>query len=201
MFRKASALFLSLILLCLGALLFFHVHTRSSDAAFYRKLVQESRELKSKKALEDHPIEQEREGVRKDIYIVNGKEERLHMKIESRRSFLTIHQKKGKTDAIEELEEIFSALQEGIDPESRTQQVRTFYALSGTYHFPSNRFVANAAHLAFYQIAGFFLPIAFDSEKPFLTGSAEEVAFEATAKIPTFTAYRIRAKLLDREER
>jgi hypothetical protein len=170
-----------------------HVRTRPYDASRYRKLVQESAELRSRRALERHPAHQMRAGVQKDIWAVDGTE-RLHFRLNSGYSELSITQKKDKFEAVEELQQINCWIQEKIDPNTQMQQVRTLTASEGTYYYPSHRFLANAVHLGIYRLPGIELPTSL-TEKPFLIGVARQATFVASGKNPTFTAYDITATL------
>ena len=194
MLQKAFVFSSLLIALLLGVCTFFHIRLRSSDAAKYRKLVQESFEIRSRRTLEREPAHQMRKGVQKDIWVIRDGE-RLHLHIESEHSYLTIHQRKGKFDAIEELQHLQCRMQEEIDRTTFTQQVRTLIAQQGTYTYPSHRFTSQGVHLSFYRLPGIELPSSFPEIKPYLSGVAHEVVLGAATKIPTFTAYHLQAKL------
>lgn len=184
----------SLLIACTAATCFLlHVHVRSSDVARYRKLIQESVEFRSKRALEKHPAYQMREGVQKDIWTVNGTE-RLHSRLKCGYSELTLSQKKDKFEAVEELQQIHCWIQEALDPVTQMQQMRTLTALEGTYYYPSHRFLANAVHLNFYRLQGLEFPESL-TEKPFLSSVARQAFFSPAGKTPTFTAYDITAKV------
>lgn len=194
MFQRAYFSFLALIL-CLSLLAYYlHIRIAPGCAPLYHKLLKESIALRSHHALERHPAHQKREGVQKDIWVVNGAE-RLHSRIKSRHSDLTLSQKKDKVEAIEQLKEIDCWVQEEIDPAHSLQQIRTLYAEEGVYYFPSHRFLAQSVHLAFFRLPGADLPLSLFPEKPFLTGVASEVSFAATSKSPLFTAYHLQAHL------
>ncbi|HSX25953.1 MAG TPA: hypothetical protein VLE89_02990 [Chlamydiales bacterium] len=171
-----------------------HVQIHPQDAPIYQKLSQESTALRSRHALERHPARQKREGVQKDIWVVNGNE-RLHFRLKSAYSHLTVAQKKDKVEATEELKQIDCWVQDEIDTVNSLQQIRTLTADEGIYYFPSHRFLAQSVNLAFFRLAGTELPSSLFPEKPFLTGVAREVTFAATCKTPTFTAYHLRAEL------
>lgn len=172
----------------------WHVEIKEEDVVKYQALVEDSATIKSKKSLEIHPTTQKREGVQKDFFFINN-EERLHMKMQSKESTLTLYQNKGKFEAVEHLKEIFSIVQEEIDSKHNTQAVRTFLAPSGIYTFPSHQFIADSAELAFYQLEGTKLPPISTLPKPFIRGSADRVVFDATTKTPAFSAEHLRARL------
>ena len=193
LFRKSLAVCAALILFLAALVCFFLVRLRSSDAPRYRKLVQESAELRSRHALEREPAHQMREGVQKDIWIVD-EAERLHFRLNSRYSELMIRQKKDKVEAVEELQQIECWIQEEVDSKGGKQLVRQLKAAEGVYTYPSHRFVAGTVHLAFFRMPGTELPRAIQG-KPYLTGLAREASFAATSKLPTFTAYHLTATL------
>lgn len=193
LFRKPLFASAALIALFCGLVCFFFVRLRASDAPKYRKLVQESAELRSRHALEREPAHQTREGVQKDIWVAEGSE-RLHFRLNSRYSELMIRQKKDKVEAVEELQQIECWIQEEIDSKTNKQLVRQLKAAEGIYTYPSHRFVAETVHLAFFRLSGTDLPRS-TLAKPYLTGLAREASFAATSKLPTFTAYHLSATL------
>jgi hypothetical protein len=193
LFRRAVFLCAALTASASALAYLLLIQVRSSDTPRYRRLVQESAELRSRRALEKSPAHQLREGVQKDIWAIDGSE-RLHFRLTSGYSELTLRQKKDKVEAVEELRQINCWIQEEIDRAGNAQQVRFVSASEGTYDYPSHRFLAHSVHLAFYRIPGLDLPLSL-TEKPFLSGVAREVAFAATSKIPTFTAYHLTAQL------
>lgn len=176
------------------SLFFFQVRVKPSDFLKYQALIEETKELNSKKALEKESAKQFREKVQKDIYVLkDGK--RLHFVIQCDRSHLTIQQKKEKIEAVENLEMISCKVQEEINFKTLSQQVRFLKADQGTYFFPSHQFIADSVDLLFYQLPGTDLPLTILHEKPYISAVAKKVTFEAMSKDPTFTAYHLQAKL------
>lgn len=194
MFTRAiiSALLL-IALLSVGSYQLFLI-PRPSDLKEYQALTQKNAELRSCRALERSPAHQRREGVQKDLWIVSA-EERLHFRIQSAYSDLTLLQRKGKFDVVERLKQIECVFQETIDRVTNTQEVRTLSSQEGIYTFPAHSFSTHEASLAFYQLKGSDLPASFEKEQPYLTGVAQEALFGATTKAPSFTAYHLQAKL------
>ena len=192
MFQRAALYFIALIASSILLAYGFHIRLQPGDDSTYRKLVMESSEIKSRRALERNPAHQKREGVQKDIW---SGPDRLHFRLKSAESELVISQKKEKVEAVEKLKHIECWLQDEIDVEHSLQQIRTFSAETGVYHYPSHRFDAQSVYLAFFRIPGGELPDSLFPEKPFLTGLAREVNFSATSKNPTFTAYHLQAQL------
>lgn len=191
--RKAFVVSTFLTALCLASCYLFLVRLSPSNAAQYRKLVQESKELGSQKTLEHEDAQQMREGVQKDIWIVND-HERLHFRIQSACSHLTLTQKGGKFGAVETLQGIECWVQEQINRKEGSQQVRLLFADEGIYTYPAHRFTAKTVDLEFYRVPGQELPLSLAGKIPYLTGIAQEVVLGAAMKVPTFTAYHLRAK-------
>lgn len=194
MFRRALSLSIALILLAAWSIVRHHAAISPDEAALYKKLASESVALRSHHALERHPAHQKRERVQKDIWMANG-DERLHFRLKSLYSDLTVTQKKDKVEAVETLKQIDCWIQDEIDRGKDLQQIRTLNAEEGVYYFPSHRFLAQSVHMAFFRLPGTEIPSSLFPEKPFLTGIAREVSFAATGKSPTFTAYHLKAQL------
>ena len=139
----------------------------------YQKLVQESRDLHSKRALEKNPALQVRKDVQKDIWALhNGN--RTHFQLKSEASELTIRQSKDKFEAVEQLQHLESFLQ--------GEDFRYLTAKEGTYFYPSHCFLAEGTE--FFSYRG-------DSETPFLQGTAREAVFEAIDNSPTLAAHGV----------
>ena len=193
MFRKIISLSL-LFVFCIGAGVSFScVRLRKGDVGRYRKLVKESVELRSKRALERHPAHQLRHGVQKDIWTPKGNE-RSHFRLRSEGSELIIQQKKDKFEATESLQNLECCVQEEVDLANQTQQVRFVTAEQGTYFFPNHQFLANEVSILFYDLLGSELPQIKPDSEPFLKGRAKEASFNAGGKTASFTAYELKAQ-------
>lgn len=121
--------FLSLSLLFAFAIYWFYVRLGPEDAIAYENLIQESVDLRTRRALEERPAHQKRQDVQKDIWTQN---ETRHFQIQSKDSSLTISQKKEKLEAVEELKNIHCNVQNGF----------TLAADEGIYTYPSHQFIA-----------------------------------------------------------
>jgi hypothetical protein len=194
MFRKIALFSFFLVLLAGTISVYFCVQLRPEDLPRYQKLVQESAELRSKKALEAHPARQLRKDVQKDIWTLSGAE-RTHLRLKSEGSELVIRQRKDKLEATEYLQNLTCSMQEEVNSAENRQQVRYLTALQGTYFFPSHRFLAEQVRLCFYQIGGIDLPQEMPQTPPFLRGAAREVSFSAAGKTGTFKAHHLQAEL------
>lgn len=139
LFRCATCLsFVSLSLIAAFAF-FLNVRIRPSDEPAYHRFVQERAELRSHSALEERDAHQSRGGVQKDIWVVNG-EQRLHFRLMSEHSEITLHQKKGKMEVIEDFQQLHGWIQEG------EQSIGKITAQEGTYYYPSHRFLFGKFH-------------------------------------------------------
>jgi lipopolysaccharide export system protein LptA len=121
--------FLTLIFFVSCVIYHYHIPLRPEDIIAYERLVQESTELRTKRALEEKPAQQQRQGVRKDIW---SHDEITHLQIESEHSELILTQKKDKTEIIEELQKIRCAVENDF----------TLTADEGIYAYPSHQFIA-----------------------------------------------------------
>lgn len=107
----------------------FHIRMQPEDPARYQKLVDESVQLRTRRALEEEPAFQERLNVQKDIWTQN---ETHHFRIQSEGSHLKISQKRDKIEATEVLKKIHCAIPNGF----------RLLADTGIYTYPSHQFIA-----------------------------------------------------------
>jgi lipopolysaccharide export system protein LptA len=121
--------FLALITLFAFAIYWFHIRKNPHDALAYENLIQESIDLRTRRALEEKPAHQKRQDVQKDIWTQN---ETRHFQIQSKDSDLTISQKKDKTEAFEALKDI----------RCNVQNEFILTADEGIYTYPSHQFIA-----------------------------------------------------------
>lgn len=128
MFRKITIAAFFLILLCTASVCYLSIQIRPSDAPSYKKLIQESAELRSKKALERAPAHQVRKGVQKDIWTLSGND-RSHLQLNSEGSDLIIQQKKEKFEAIEHLQNLECSVDQG-DHSPHLKADRATYSIS-----------------------------------------------------------------------
>jgi hypothetical protein len=104
------ALFFSLALLGFAAFAVYwqNIRLRPEDRPAFEKLVQESKELHKKHALEKEPARQHRLGVQKEIW---SQDETYHLQIESEESDLTFALKGDRIEALEELKNVRCTLE------------------------------------------------------------------------------------------
>jgi hypothetical protein len=161
------------------------------DVSEYQKLIRESLTLRNTSALQREPAHQFRECVQKDIWTIHANQ-RLHYRLKSKHSNLTIRQKKGTVEAVELLQNIEGCLQEEVTEEG--EQIRYLFAREGTYFFPSHQFIAEEVDLYFFSLPEKELPSCWPTITPFLRGTANEVVFSAENGFPAFTAYHLNAQ-------
>jgi len=192
-YTRSYFLFFLLLSALFSSLLLFFVSPSEKERQAYFRTLKETEAQRKEKVLSKRPMEQERETVQKDLWTAQrGK--RLHTRIASRRSSLTLSQKGGKIEAEEILEGIASLLQEEIDLGKNTQELRAFSSAKGLYLYPEHRFSAKQVDIAFYTAPGIELPSAEELSSPYLIGTASEVLFRATDKQPLLTAHHLRAR-------
>lgn len=111
------------------ALYWLCIRLEPHDLPSYQKLMAESVELRTCKALEKEPAFQKRQGVQKDLWTQNGTS---HFCIQSEASGLRLRQKKDKVEATENLKNIECTTPNGIK----------FTAEEGLYDSSSHQFIA-----------------------------------------------------------
>lgn len=203
MFRTTtiySLLILGIIALLGGSVL---VHVRPSDIVSIKERIQEQ-ELASSNSLFT-TTQQQRKGVVKEIWFTQEDNSRLHYRIFSESSLLTIKPEGKGFDLIERLEKIKCWMQDKLyEPTSGVspmQQIRFLAAKEGIYRYASQEFLAQSVALSLYRLNGHELPKETLLTKPFLKGIAEDVSFAVSGKTPQFNAKHFKAELNTLEEK
>ncbi len=111
------------------SLYWFLVRLQPEDLPNYEKLISESADLRTHKALEEKPALQTRKNVQKVIWT---KDETERFFIQSETSDLVISQKKDKIEAVEQLKNIHCIL----------PNESTLFADEGIYSYASKQFIA-----------------------------------------------------------
>ena len=120
---------IALTALLLFGVYWFHIRLEPGDQEIYDRLVQESLDLRTRRALEEKPARQSRQNVQKDIWTEN---ETRHFQIQSQDSELILSQKKEKIEAIEKLTNI----------ECHIENDCILTAGEGIYTYPTHQFTA-----------------------------------------------------------
>ncbi len=190
MARTSTLVFCALVaawILCFG-------YVRDSDYTTYR-LQKQAQEDKSVKDLAK-TAHQNRKDVVKEIYFTQDDLSRLHYRIESDSSVLTLKPEGSKFDLIENLENMRCWMQDKIEitHDARpVQQMRYLEAHEGIYRYTAQQFLAQSVSLSLYRIQGSELPNNLRPYKPFLKGVAQDVSFAVTGKTPQFQAQQFKA--------
>ncbi len=188
--------FLSIAGLALATFLwgYFFAFAKPKDVDAYYLLETKKAELSQTKNLAT--TQQSRHGVLKDIYLVED-HQRLHYRVRSVSSILTLVPRTGRFDLYEKLENIDCWLQDKLyyDPKGQhpMQQMKHLKAKEGTYDYTSSQFLAGSVDLSLYRVPGHLL--VPPSAPPFMHGIAEEVSFAVSGKNPEFHAHHFKALL------
>jgi len=203
MFRRAtifSLFFLGITTLFWGYSLF---RVRAQDIAEIKQKIDQQEIATSKSVFST--TQQQRTGVAKEIWFSQEDGSRLHYRIFSESSLLTIKPEGKSFDLIEKLEKIRCWMQDklyepanGIGP---MQQIRFFAAEEGVYRYTSQEFLAQTVALSLLRLDGHELPHDSTPLKPFLKGIAQDVSFAVSGKSPQFKAKHFKAELSALEEK
>jgi len=196
MFKKA--IFISALCMaatCVGWL-FKLVYLTDADRVKYVKLLEAGRAVA--KATKSEQTHQTRGGVRKDLWLSQEDHSRLHYRIESKSSVLTLLPIDDKVDIIENLQHIKCWMQDKLYTQGDVvmQQMRFFEADQGIYQYSTQRFAANSVILSLFRVPGMQLPTTVDPSKAFLQGLAQDVSFSIAGKTTQFQAQKFKATLL-----
>jgi hypothetical protein len=169
-------------------------YLRESDCAQYRARAVEARDMATSRPITS--AKQVRSGVCKDIWFTQEDSSRLHTRIESDISHLTLLPRDRKIDIIENLEHLRCWMQEKLSTEgTEMQQVRYFEARNGIYQHLSQEFLAHSVALSLYRLPGHTLPLKTIHSTAFLKGIAQDVSFSISGKTPKFQATDFKASL------
>ena len=169
------------------------------DVDKYKGLVAQYRQL-ANQPLSDSAT-QMREGVRKEIWFSQEDKSRLHYRIESDSSVLTLAPSKGKFDLIENLSNIRCWMQEKLYEADSIdmQQVRYLKANEGIYRYSQQQFLASSVALSLFRLPGHELATPISTRDAFLKGNAQDISFSVSGKTPQFEAHQFTASLRQEE--
>lgn len=200
MFRRTTLF--CLLSLCILTLLWgvSSLRIRPSDVAHFKKRFKQEESATSKNLFSTS--QQERRGVVKEIWFSQEDKSRLHYRISSESSLLTIVPEGNHFDLIEKLEHIKCWMQDKLaDSGGASQQVRFLAAEEGLYRYASQEFLAQSVALSLFRLNGHELPNETLKARPFLKGIAEDVSFAVSGKNPQFNAKHFKAELNTLEEK
>jgi hypothetical protein len=142
------------------------------------------------------PSEQIRLLVCKDIWIADPLGQRLHHRIESDRSLITLHPNGESVEVLEKLFGVRCWIQEkNSSAKDLQQQVRFVLAEEGLYNYGTQIFQAQDILLSMYKIPGNAFPENLESYSPFLRGNADAITFSLQNGAPKFVASHFKASL------
>jgi hypothetical protein len=169
------------------------VYLSTADRVKYEKLLETGRAVA--KATKGEQTHQTRSGVRKDLWLSQQDHSRLHYRIDSKSSVLTLLPIDDKVDIIENLQHIKCWMQDKLYAQGDVvmQQMRFFEADQGIYQYSTQRFAANSVILSLFRVPGIQLPGSVDPSKAFLRGIAQDVSFSIAGKATQFQAQRFKA--------
>jgi hypothetical protein len=146
MFKKAVFSYTFMLVGIVAAWLFLTLHISSKDLMRFKELKKKGQAIAS--TSKSSSATQNRAGVRKDLWITQEGGKRLHNKIESASSILTLTPIDDHMEIIENLHQIRCSMQDKIINENGkiTQQVRYFDANSGLYQYSISRFSAETVY-------------------------------------------------------
>ncbi len=200
MFKKTIFSYTFVIVGAIAGWLFLTLHVSQNDRNRFKELQQKGHAIAA--ASQSKSTQQNRAGVRKDFWITQEDGVRLHDRIESASSTLTLTPVDDHMDIIENLYQIRCSMQDKITlQEGQTfQQVRYFDADTGLYQYSLNRFTAQAVSLALYRLQGKDLPTNFTKQKPYLKGVARDVSFAIAGKASQFQAKHFKASFVGEKD-
>lgn len=200
MFRK-KIFFLSCCMAAfVAAALFYLTYPTSYTLQKYRQLKEREKVMAAVKPQENS--HQYRSGVRKDLWLSQVDQSRLHYRIDSASSVLTLIPRDDKLDIFENLYHIQCWMQDKLYTQGTTlmQQVRFFVADEGVYRYSSQQFTANRVELSLFRVPGNQLFTALDPKKAFMQGVAGGVFFAIAGNTPKFQAEHFKAQLIGQRE-
>lgn len=203
MFRRTSLfafLFLGIFSFLWGISI---VYVRSSDIAAIRQTIHSQKLDSSKNAF--CTTQQQRKGVVKEIWFTQEDNSRLHYRIFSETSQLTLQPEGKHFELIEKLEKIKCWMQDKLYDSTVNagpmQQMRFLSAKEGLYRHTTQEFLAQTVDLSLYRLDGHELPQELLRSKPFLKGIAEDVSFGVSGKSPQFKAKHFKAQFNNSEDK
>lgn len=141
LFKKSFVFFLFLLFSLASLIYFGMIRRKEKDLIVYEKLVQESKKLRSKRALDKNGATVIRSDVQKDIWM-ECSQKGSHIQISSEGSTLKILEKEKKFYA----KELFDSLTGWVDPNG-TERYQ-IEAQEGFYQLPDNKLFAKKVKLS-----------------------------------------------------
>ncbi len=200
MFKKALTLTFFCAALLTAGWIFKLSYPSSTNLQAYQALKKAGKPIAYTNPQEE--THQYRSGVRKDLWLSQPDKTRLHYRIESTSSILTLIPCDDKLDIVENLKQLKCWMQDKLYLQGTTpmQQMRFFVADEGLYQYSSQQFTASTVALSLFRLPGTELLPTTDSQSAFLRGIAEGVSFSIAGKTPQFHAQHFKANLISQRE-
>jgi hypothetical protein len=200
MFRKQMILASTFFLPIAAFWLFQTTWMRESDLARYQELIRQ-KEIASSASQE--ATKQHRKRVQKDIWFSQNESPRLHCKIFSEGSLLTLTPVGNHFEIVESFEGIRCWMQDKLVTDDKsfelTQQARLIEASSAIYRHTSKEFSANDVHLSLFELPGHTLPNGLlPTNQAYLNGVARDVSFHFVGETPQLNASHFEAKVVEK---
>lgn len=195
MYKQATLFSIAGLGIILLVSLFHLTIVRQSDIDQFKKFASKGKEVATSAPFK--AANQEREGVRKEIWFTQEDHSRLHYRIDSKTSTLTLLPTEEKVDIIENLQHIKCWMQDKLylSGGNPMQQMRFFEADTGTYQYTTQQFLAKTVALSLFRFPGHALALHFDNDDAFLCGIAQDVSFSVSGNTSKFQAERFKATL------
>jgi len=172
-------------LICLTIFIFLFLTNlfiiSKKDFANFHSIQQKSSALNSQTAY------QERQNVKKDLYIVDNNT-RNHYVIASDLSEIFINRKNLKYELIENLNKITFLCYEDVLGNQKFQHIKYITAEDGIYLFPSHKFELNDVNLSFVNTINKSKVSEVDFKNAYFKGKAKKLNFTVHKKKPTIEA-------------
>lgn len=196
MFEKATYLSLIAIVICCALWVMRFAKVTSSDYAAFKEEVQRQ-EIAAATTPSGSTANQQRQGVRKEIWFTQEDNSRLHYRIESESSQLSLIPFDKKLQLTEKLIKMKCWMQDKIYTTGKEpmQQMRFFEAEEGIYLYNTQKFFAQAVTLSLFRLPGKELPEILNPDKSFMKGLAQDVSFSVSGRTPQFQAKQFKATL------
>lgn len=203
MFQKTTRFYLPLFIIIVSGWIFSIVYVTKKDLLSAQKILDKQKQLSSQTVWDT--TYQKRQSVVKEIWFTQEDLSRLHYRICSQSSLLTLKPEGKKFEVVEKLENIQCWMQDKLyaatDSIGPMQQVRFLQAQEGLYRFTTQEFLAQSVFLSLYRLIGSELPYEMTPHLPFLKGRAEDVSFAVSGKNPQFMAQHFKAEFSPIEEK
>lgn len=195
MFKKQFLFYFSLWLLLAFSFTKVLKFSNPSAKQEYLQLMEDSSAGKEKKS--NYKAQQNRFNISKHIFFTK-ENERLQMYLKSPRSDLYFEQENGKTELVEHFKDVFCLIQEEFLDSNEVldgsqQIIRQIEAVTASYHYQSENFLAEQVKLFRYISKGNTLKKPFVILTPLMSGEAKSLQLSLSSPNKSFKAQELKA--------